>query len=210
MDAIPLLMDGLMCVSAEDTVDAALPRIVERARCHFRRHAQPARVQPVNQPRHRIALQIELLQLQIQRCSHLTQPDPIHLKAVELVAVNRDVPSSAEFPGVVLIDLNADQVRHNVGQSVVVIALDPDDFNVSLGIRELADIAQKLPVVFGEPGKIEVGEDVAQQDQPLEAILLEHARRLARMTRLCTQVQVGEDQRVVHVQIHDSVLPADC
>ena len=85
---------------------------------------------------------------------------------------------------------------------VVVIAFHPHDFDVALGIRKLANIAQELPVVFGEPGEIEVGKNVAQQNEPLEAILLEHARSLARMTRLCTQVQVGEDQRVVHVQIH--------
>ena len=36
MDAIPLFMDGLMCVSAENAVGAALPRIVQRARRHFR------------------------------------------------------------------------------------------------------------------------------------------------------------------------------
>jgi hypothetical protein len=30
------------------------------------------------------------------------------------------------------------------------------------------------------------------------------------MTRLCTQVQVGKDQRVVHVQIHIPVLAVDC
>src|SRR5579871_6620399 len=30
------------------------------------------------------------------------------------------------------------------------------------------------------------------------------------MTRLCTQVQVGKDQRVVHVQIHIPVLAVEC
>ena len=37
---------------------------------------------------------------------------------------------------------------------------------------------------------------------------LQHARRFARMTGLCTQVQVRKDQRVVHVRIHTSVVAA--
>jgi hypothetical protein len=65
-------------------------------------------------------------------------------------------------------------------------------------------------VVFGEAGEVEVGENVAQEDQPLKAILFEHARGFAGVTRLCTEVQVGEDQRVVHVQIHGSVVAKEC
>jgi hypothetical protein len=35
-------------------------------------------------------------------------------------------------------------------------------------------------------------------------------RSFARATGLCTQVQVGEDQRVVHGQIHSSVVARGC
>ena len=93
---------------------------------------------------------------------------------------------------------------------MIVIALDPNDLNVALGIRELADVAKKLPVLLGEAGKVEIGKNVAQQNQPLETILLEHARGFARMTGLCTEVQVGKDQRVVPVQIHSPVVAAEC
>ena len=65
-------------------------------------------------------------------------------------------------------------------------------------------------MLFGQPGEVEVGEDVAQQDEPLKTVPLEHARGLERMARLCTQVQVREDQRVVHVQIHILVLAMNC
>ena len=85
---------------------------------------------------------------------------------------------------------------------MVVIALDPHNLNVPLRVRQLADRAQELPVIFGEAGEVEVGENIAQQNEPLEAGFLEHTRSLTRMTRLCTEVQVGKDQRVVHVQIH--------
>src|SRR6267378_4506665 len=93
---------------------------------------------------------------------------------------------------------------------MVVIAFHPYHFDIPLGIRQLADVSEKFPVLFGQASEVEVGKNVAQQDEPLEAILLKHAGRLARTTRLCTQVQVGEDQRVVHVRIHTFVVAGEC
>src|SRR5258708_25684972 len=101
-------------------------------------------------------------------------------------------------------------MRNDVGKAVVVIAVETYNLNVSLGIRELSNVSKKLPVLFGEAGEVEVGEDVAQQDQPLKAVLLQHARGFARMTGLRAQVQVGKDQRVVNLQIHGSVLTKEC
>ena len=65
-------------------------------------------------------------------------------------------------------------------------------------------------MLLGQAGKIKIGEDVAQQKQPLEAVFLEHASGLAGMTGLCTEVQVGEDQRVVNRQIHAQLLAKEC
>ena len=65
-------------------------------------------------------------------------------------------------------------------------------------------------MVFGQAGEVEVGKNVAEQDQPLKSIFLQHARGFARMTGLRTQVQVGKDQRVVAMQIHNSVVATQC
>src|SRR5579863_1308938 len=124
--------------------------------------------------------------------------------------MNRDVAQPAIVPGVVLVNPYSHQMRHDVGKAVVVVALDPHDFDVALGVRKFADIAEKLPMFFGQAGKIEIGEDVAQKNQPLEAIFLEHARRFAGMAGLCTQVQVRKDQRVADMQIHASVVSKQC
>ncbi len=126
------------------------------------------------------------------------------------MSVNRHVAQPTITPRVVLIHAYADQVRHDVRQSVVVISLDPDNFNFSLRIRQLADVAEKLPVLFREPRKIQIGEDIAQQNQPLKPILPEYPGRLARTARLGPEVQVRKDQRVVDMQIHISVLAVDC
>ncbi len=210
MDTVFLHVDGLVRMPAENAVRTVMMGIGHCAAGNFGRHAQPARIQPVNQPRHRLALEIELLQQKIKRRPQPAEPQPVHLKPVKLMPMDGHVPQAPILPGVLLINPHAHQVRHDVGKAVVMVALDPNDFNIPLGVRELADIAEKLPVLFGQPGKVEVGEDVAKKNQPLEAVLLEHASSFARVAGLRTQVQVREDQRVVAMQIHISVLSNEC
>ena len=51
-------------------------------------------------------------------------------------------------------------------------------------------------MVFLQAGEVQVGEDIAQQDQSPEAEKFQQALRLARAADLRTQVQVAEDQRI--------------
>ena len=67
------------------------------------------------------------------------------------------------FPLVFLKNFHADQVRHDVGETVVVVSFDPDYFDVALGIGEFADRAEKLPVFFLEASEVEVGKDVGER-----------------------------------------------
>src|SRR5208282_5778473 len=101
-------------------------------------------------------------------------------------------------------------MRHDVGESVVMVAFHPHDFDVALGIGKLANVAEELPVLLSEAGEVEVGKDIAEQDQALETAFLEHARRFAGVAGLCTEVQVGKDQRVVGMQIHNLVVAREC
>jgi hypothetical protein len=210
VNAILRDVDGLVGVAAENPVSIVLARVLQRSRGHFRRHAEPARIQPVDQPHDGLAFKIEFLQLQINRCAKCAEPQIAYLEAVELMAVDRDVAKSGVLPCVVLVDADSHQVRHDVGEPVVVIAFDPHDLDIALGIRELANVAEELPVVLGETGEVEVGKDIAQQDQALKAVFLKHARGFAGMAGLCTEVQVRKDQRVVAMQIHDLVVARQC
>lgn len=106
------------------------------------------------------------------------------------------------IPRVFLIDLYANQMRHDVGKPVIVIAFHPDHFDLPLGIRELADVAEEPPVFFGQAAKVEVGEDVSQQDQAAESVFPKNAGSRACLAAIRTKVHIGEDQRVVDRQIH--------
>src|SRR4029077_15635411 len=90
------------------------------------------------------------------------------------------------------------------------ISFDPDDLQITLRIRELADVTEKFPVLFGQPAEIQVGEDVAQQNQPAETVLLEHASGLARAAGVRSQMHVGKDQRIVDGRIHTLILAREC
>jgi hypothetical protein len=203
-------VDGLVSMAAENAVGLVLARVVQSSRGDLRRHAEPPRVEPVNEARDGLALEVELLQLEIERSAQPAEAEIVHLETIELVAVNRDVAKSVVLPSVVLVDADSYQVRHDVGESVIVVTFHPDDFDVALGIGELPNIAEKLPVALGKAGEVEVGKDVAQQDEPLKTVFLEHARGFAGVAGLCTEVQIGKDQRVVAMQIHNLVVAREC
>src|SRR5450432_1314018 len=117
-------------------------------------------------------------------------------EAVELVAVNGDVADAVKFPGVFLIDADADQMRHDLGQAVVMIAFDPDDFDLALGIGEFADVSEKLPVLFFQAREIQVGKNVAQQDEAIEGSGLQQTQRGLGAADFGAEVQVGKDKGV--------------
>jgi hypothetical protein len=59
-------VDGLVGVAAENAVGIVLARVLQSPRGYLRRHAEPARVQAVNEPNDRLALEVELLQLEVE------------------------------------------------------------------------------------------------------------------------------------------------
>lgn len=141
-------------------------------------------------------MRIELLQSQINEAAHGAEQGVANQKAIKLMAVNRQVALAFVLPDVLLVHLYAHQVGEHVGQALVMIPLDPDDLHVAFGVRKLANVGEELPVVLPEPGKIQVAENVAQQDELIEARVLQHAERICGPAGFGAQVQVGNDQRV--------------
>jgi len=102
VNAVALDVDGFMGVTTKDAGGAVLVRVRQGSGRHFQRHPQPARVEAVNQSGNRLASQVELLQAEIKSGSEGAESYPVHLKAIELVAMDRQVEDSAEFPLVFL------------------------------------------------------------------------------------------------------------
>src|SRR5258707_8996519 len=112
------------------------------------------------------------------------------------MSVNGEMPFALIFPDILLVHGHAHQMRHDFRESVIVIAFHPDHFNSMTRIRKLADVAQKLPMLFGQAAEIEVAENVAQKNQALEFHGLQEMKRFPGATDFRTQVQIRDDYGV--------------
>ena len=58
-------------------------------------------------------------------------------------------------------------------------------------------------MLFFETTEIEVGEDIAQQNETAILIFPENAQRLAGATHVRAEVQIRKDQRVINLRCYD-------
>jgi hypothetical protein len=123
-------------------------------------------------------------------------------EAIKLVAVNRQVMDAVKIPFILLIDIDTDQVGHHVGKAMIVIPLNPNHRDAALRIRQLANIAEKLPVFFLKTTEIQIAENIAQQDQAAKRNRFQHLQSSFGTAYLRTQVQVRKDHRVVTRRVH--------
>lgn len=94
------------------------------------------------------------------------------------MSVDGQVAVAAKIPTVILINLHPHQVRHDAAQAVIMIPLHPYHLYAPLGVGEFANIAQKFPVWLRQTCEIQVGEDIAQQNQPPEPLRAQHTQRI--------------------------------
>ena len=99
---------------------------------------------------------------------------------------------------------------HNFGQAVVVIAFDPHHFNFTLGIGKLANEAEKFPVFLFQASEIEVGKNIAQQNEAAILIFPKNAQCLARPAHVRSEVQIRKDQGVIDLRVHVSIVAGKC
>ncbi len=190
-------------VTAKDAIGAVLAGVRKRAPGHFRRHSQPARVQAIDKPGTGLSLEIELLQTEVQRSSDRTKLETADLEAIKLVAVDGHMRKPSVAPCILLVNFHAHKMRHHVRETMVVVAFHPHDFNIPLGIGELADVAEKLPVLFLEAAKIEVVKNVSEKNEAAKEIVFEDGGCFASATDLGAEMQVRQYQRVVDRRVHE-------
>jgi hypothetical protein len=116
-----------------------------------------------------LAPPVQFLEVDIESSCEFANQAVCRHKFVELVSMDRHVPLTCQVPCILLIYPYADKVGHDVCKPVIVVSLDPDDFNATLGIRQFPDIRKKVPVFLGQAPEVKVAENVAKQNQALEA-----------------------------------------
>ena len=195
-----------MGVSAKHALAFSDARIVDGSARHLVRQQQPASIHAVQEARDTFGSRIDFLNLQKDQLAQSTDPEILFDEAVELVAVHRQMPLALVLPDVALVDGNADQMRHQIGEAGVVVALDPNHFHLALWIGKLADVGEELPVFAGEAAKVEIGKNIAQQNQPSIAVRLQHVERVLCPTHFGPEVDVRQNYRVVRRPTHALVM----
>ncbi len=189
-------------MAAENTLALSGTRVANGSVRDLVGKPQPARTHAVKKTREALRPRIQLLYLIEQVLAHAADQQIPADEAVELMPVDSQVTLPVVLPHVALIHRHADQMRHQIRQAVIVVALNPNHFHVALGIREFADMSEKFPVLAGKPAEIQVRENISQQHQPLETMRLEHVQRVLRAAKLGPKMDVRQYECVVRCIDH--------
>jgi len=203
MNSIRDCAERFVGVAAENTFCASRLHIGQGAFGDFGRQPLPTRVQPVEEPRKTLAVFVELLKQQIQLGHKPTHHEAIaHDKLVELVAVYGEVLLPLGLPHVFLVNVNPDEVRHHVCETVVVVAFYPDHFYPPLRVRELPDEGEEMPVVFSESPEIEIAKDVAEENQATKDERTEQSESFSRSRGFGSEMQIRDNHNLVNRCLH--------
>jgi len=182
-----------MGMSAEDAVDAALASVGDGSSGDIGRETQPAGVDAVEKTRKRFGAAIELLDFVKQKLAEAAEKQVAADESIELVSVDGKMPLARIVPDITLVDRHSDQVRHDVGKTLIVVAFDPNHFHLTFRIGELANAGEELPMFAGKTAEIEVGKDISKQNQSGIAQRLQQIECFAGPAQFRSQVQVGNN-----------------
>lgn len=196
VDTVMRASDGGVRVSAEDAVCVAGGGVVERAFGYLVGQTQPAGAEAIDSVGDGFVFGIEALELLVDTNAHAGEKVILRDEAIKLMAVHGDVAEALVLPDVALVDGDAGEVRHEVGEADVVIALNPDDLLAMARVGEAADLRKETPVIAGEAIEVKVGEDVPQKDELAEVGGLEQCERVGGAADFRAEVQIGEKKRI--------------
>ena len=173
IDTIALLMQRQMRVSAKDAVNRSSFGVGQGAGSYLGRQPQAACVEAIKIAGEALVAEVELLNAAEEQLSAAAEQFVVQRETVELVAVNGQVPQSVVAPDIAFENGNSHKVGHHLGEAFVMVAFHPDDLDVAFAIGEFADAGEELPMIAIEACEVEVGEDVAQENQTAEVAGLE-------------------------------------
>lgn len=195
-----------MRVAAKNAVTIARAGIFQRTFGDLVRQAQPAGIHAIQKAREDLAVRIELLNA-IEDL--LPQPADEQIaadEAVKLVAMDGQMAFPGVLPHIALVNRHADQMRHQLGQAMIVIAFNPDHLHTPAWIGKLADVAEQLPVVAGQAAEIKIRKNITQQHKPAEAVALKDVQRIPGTAQLRAQMEVRQDESVASSLAHTALI----
>ena len=189
-------LHGDVSVSTKHAVHAALATVGNGSGGDLGREPQPAGVQAVEKAREGFGAAVELLDFVEQKLAEAAEQQIAADETIELVPVDGEMPLVRVVPDITLVNGHSDQVRHDVGKTLIVISLDPNHFHLAFWIGELANAGEELPMFAGKTAEVQVGKNISQQNQSGIAQRLQQVECFTGPAQLRSQVQVGNNQRV--------------
>ena len=155
LDAVPHLNLRQVGVPAKNVSRVVVCCQPQGSPRHVKRQPFPIGVEIVQQPRQPVPKKADLLKLKINQSRNVSEERrAVCPQSIELVPVHCKAFLPVPFPLVPFKHLDAQQMLHDLSDARIMVALDPYDFDAPLRIAELANVADELPVLLGEAGKI--------------------------------------------------------
>ena len=149
------LVHSEMGVPAEHKISTHMNSVLERTLGDRDVQPLPMRVKFVQKSGEPFLQEIDVLHPQVNWCEDATEERyTLRPKLIVLVPMNGTALFAPPFPRVLLVHADSDKVFHDFRDSGVMVPFDPHDLDSTLRVRELADIRDKTPMVFGEPGEV--------------------------------------------------------
>ena len=190
LNSLALRTHCFMRVPAKDTLDISVLRVSQSLSGDFIGQPEPDGIESLQKPCEPGSSKSHLLQVLMNRSEHAWEQAIVDQEPIKLVAVNSQMSKALELPLVFAMDRDADQMRHHLRESVVVVSFHPDNLDAAPRIRELSYVAEKLPVLFFQPPEIQIAEYVAEENKAAEGIGFKHLQRGLSTADLRAQVQV--------------------
>ena len=113
LDSIELPAHGDMRVATKNALSFALFCVTERAASYLRGQAQPSCVETVKVAGETFTAKIYLLQVQVNKFAKTAEQEVVNTEAVKLMSMDGDMALALIFPGILLVNRHAHQVRHH-------------------------------------------------------------------------------------------------
>jgi len=191
-----LVGDWHMRVATTDRIAAKFFCVLDRTRFDLGRAAKEDLALFLRGAGERVR-RIELLQHAIDEVADGRQNRMVVDELVKPMAVMKQNPATTAFKNDLIANLDAEQMRDDLGRTIV-IAIDPDNLDV---VRKFAKERQDLPVVFLQATEVDRIEHVAVQNEFLGASaafveIFEKLLKCLGLAIIAAQVQVGNDQGI--------------
>lgn len=184
-------------MAAKDVVHVAVHRVFDGFPLYFSANPNPTLALPLQPAADTARARFALLYCFVELARHSADDRMIREEVVELMTVHEQVALSGHFDEEFFLYIGTDHGADDVVGSFVVVAFNPIDTDSSPGAGKPTKIIDQSKMVFTEAGKIQVLEEVAQNNETPKGVpFLKGLAELSCPGNFTAEVDIGDNERV--------------